>query len=276
VLTATLLALSAAVLHASWNMAIKQTKHDRYIALWAQFGLGGVFAAIAFVAVGGMAGRGWIWAVLSGCVQLPYIVLLARAYNHGDFSDVYPIARGGGAVLAAIGGLVLLGDPVRFWGIAAIMVVATGLITLAGKAKRAAVLTALGVAATIGTYTIIDSKGSRSTANVGYAFASGVMVAVCCSTYGIATGRVAELRAVLKVDWKRFAVAGFASLLTYTLVLIAVRHASVGYVSALRESSVVLAALLGWRFLGEGDVRRRVIASGIVLAGLIMLVTLGR
>jgi drug/metabolite transporter (DMT)-like permease len=60
------------------------------------------------------------------------------------------------------------------------------------------------------------------------------------------------------------------------LVLIAVRYASVGYVTALRESSVVLAALIGWRMLGEGDVRRRVTASGVVLSGLVLLVTLGR
>ncbi len=274
-LTATLLALSAAVLHACWNLAIKQTTHDRFIALWAQFGLGAVFALVAFIVVGGMASGGWIWAVLSGCVQLPYIVLLARAYNHGDFSDVYPIARGGGAVLAAIGGFAFLHDPVRLWGVTAILIVACGLIVLAGKANGAAVLIALGVALTIGTYTLVDSKGSRSTGNVGYAFASGVMVGTCCSIYGVATGRLGELRAVLAVDWRRFALAGFASLLTYTLVLVAVRHASVGYVSALRESSVALAAILGWRFLGEGDVRRRLAASAIVLSGLILLVTLG-
>ena len=82
--------------------------------------------------------------------------------------------------------------------------------------------------------------------------------------------------AALRADWKRFALAGFASLLTYTLVLIAVRYASVGYVTALRESSVVLAALIGWRMLGEGDVRRRITASGVVLSGLVLLVTLGR
>ena len=59
-------------------------------------------------------------------------------------------------------------------------------------------------------------------------------------------------------------------------MLIAVRYASVGYVTALRESSVVLAALIGWRYLGEGDVKRRVTASGIVLVGLVLLVTFGR
>ncbi len=63
-----------------------------------------------------------------------------------------------------------------------------------------------------------------------------------------------------------------ASLVTYGLVLVAVQHATVGYVTALRESSVVLAALAGWKLLGEGDHRRRLTSAGIVLAGLLVLV----
>ena len=275
-LTATLLALAAAVLHAAWNLAVKQTSHDRFIALWAQFAFGGAFALIGLVATGGMAANGWIWAVLSGSVHLPYLLLLARAYDHGDFSQVYPIARGGGALLAAIGGIVLLGDPAKFWTIAAILTIAVGLALLAGTWRGSAVLTAMGVALTICAYTLLDSKGSRSTDRLGYAFATALMTTASSSAYGLATRRFGELRAVLRVDWRRFALAGFASLLTYSLVLIAVRYATVGYVTALRESSVVLAALIGWRFLGEGQARRRLTASAVVLSGLVLLVTVGR
>lgn len=275
-LTATLLALSAAVLHAGWNLAVKQTPHERFIALWAQFLFGGVFAVIALIVTGGVASNGWIWATLSGLVHLPYLILLARAYNHGDFSQVYPIARGGGAFLAAIGGIVLLGDPAKAWSIIAIVTIAFGLVLLAGSWRGPAVLTAAGVALTICAYTLLDSKGSRSTDKLGYAFATGIMTATVSSMYGVATHRVAALGVALRVDWRRFALAGFASLLTYSLVLVAVRYASVGYVAALRESSVVLAALIGWRYLGEGDARRRMTASGIVLGGLVLLVTVGR
>ena len=177
-LTATLLALSAAVLHAAWNLAVKQSPHDRFIALWAQFSFGGVFALIGLVATGGMAAQGWTWAVLSGCVHLPYLLLLARAYDHGDFSQVYPIARGGGALLAAIGGVILLDDSLRAWSITAIVIIALGLTLLAGRWRGPAVLTAAGVACTICAYTLLDTKGSRTTERVGYAFASGMMTAV--------------------------------------------------------------------------------------------------
>lgn len=284
VLTATLLALAAAVLHAGWNLAVKQTRHDRFVALWAQFGLGGTIAAAALFATGGIPAAGWTWAVLSGCVHLPYTVLLGRAYGHGDFSQVYPIARGGGALLAAIGGVTLLGDPGRPWTIVAILIVASGLALLGGRWHGPAMLSAAGVAIAIGAYTLLDSKGARVTGaegaavadQIGYGLATATMTMVSLSVYGLATKRSAELRAVLRVDWARLALAGAASLVTYTLVLIAVRYASVGYVAALRESSVIIAALVGWRYLGEGHHGRRLVAATIVLAGLVLLVTLGR
>lgn len=283
-LAATLLALSAAVLHAGWNLAVKRTTHERFVALWAQFGFGGVVAAVALVLSGGMPAAGWKWAALSGCIHLPYSLLLGRAYGHGDFSQVYPIARGGGAFLAAIGGIALLGDHARAWTIVAILIIAVALVMLAGRAKGPAVMLAGGVSLTICVYTLLDSKGSRVTkvpgsaiiSQLGYGYATAIATLVSLSAFGVASGRTPALRAAVKVDWRRFLLAGIASLITYSLVLVAVRYASVGYVTALRESSVVLAALVGWKFLGEGDSKRRLTASGIVLAGLVMLVTLGR
>ena len=235
-----------------------------------------MLALIAFIVTGGMAAAGWKWAILSGLIHLPYIVFLALAYAHGDFSQVYPIARGGGAFLAAIGGVVLLGDDVTPWGITAIAIIAFGLVLLAGKPRGPSVLLAGAVALTIGAYTLSDSKGARVTEKVSYGFATAMMTAVPATIYGIATGRLPALRAAVRVDWRRFIVAGAASLITYTLVLVAVRYAPVGYVAALRESSVVIAALVGWRYLGERDSKRRLVASVVVLIGLTLLVTLGR
>ena len=77
---------------------------------------------------------------------------------------------------------------------------------------------------------------------------------------------------MLRSYWRRALLTALAALVTYGMVLIAVRHAPVGYVAALRESSVVLGALAGWRFLGEGDHRRRITAAVVVLAGLAILI----
>src|SRR5215207_5053802 len=108
-LVATLLALASAGLHAAWNLTAKRSA-DRVVALWGQFAAAGLIGAVILVVTRDLAWRGWALAVLSGAIHTPYLVGLARAYDHGDFSVAYPLARGGGALAAAIGGVVLLED----------------------------------------------------------------------------------------------------------------------------------------------------------------------
>ena len=67
---------------------------------------------------GGIPARGFVWAAMSGLTHVPYCIFLAKAYNVGDFSRAYPIARGGGALLAGLGGIVLLGDTFTPVGVA--------------------------------------------------------------------------------------------------------------------------------------------------------------
>ncbi|MCU1359845.1 MAG: putative inner rane protein [Ilumatobacteraceae bacterium] len=270
-LTATILALAAAVIHAAWNLSVKQGG-DRFIALWGQFTIAGAGGLIVVLAFGDFPARGWIWAGISGCIHVPYCVFLARAYDHGDFSLVYPMARGTGALLAAFGGLLLLGDHISPVGIGAIVIVAAGLFVLAGRARGPALWSALAVAAAIGAYSVSDAKGIRSTDTPLYAFASFVGVGVTSTTYGLLTHRGPAMRAGMQANWRRFAVMGLATTVTYGMVQLAFERAAVGYVTALRESSVVLAAFIGSRMLGEPAGRRRIIASFVVLGGLILLV----
>jgi drug/metabolite transporter (DMT)-like permease len=271
VLLATVFALAAAVLHAGWNLAIKQGG-DRYLALWGQFTLAGAIGLVVIVVVGDFPANGWWWAFLSGTIHVPYCVFLARAYDHGDFSLVYPMARGGGALLAAIGGILLLDDHLSPLGLGAIALVAAGLFLLAGRARGPELWAALAVAATIGAYSVSDAKGIRSTDNVLYALATFVGTGTMTTAYGLVTGRGASMREAMRVDWRRFLVLGIAASFTYGLVQLAFLRAPVGYVTALRESSVVIAAFAGSRVLGEAADRRRMVASGVVVAGLITLV----
>jgi uncharacterized membrane protein/multidrug transporter EmrE-like cation transporter len=271
-LTATILALVAAVLHAAWNLSVKQSISDRFIALWGQFFIAGVLAAIVLVAGGGIPAGGFVWAGLSGLVHLPYCLLLARAYNVGDFSLAYPIARGGGALIAGLGGIALLSDHFTSIGVLGMVVVAVGLITLAGRADSAQVIVALGVAVTIGIYSVVDAKGIRSIDTPLYAAASFVCVAITTTAYAVGTGRSSEMTFAMRTYWRRFVMMGIASGVTYALVQIAFQRAPVGYVTCLRESSVVIAAFVGARYLGEGQAVRRVIAAVVVVIGLLLLV----
>lgn len=277
-LLATVLSLTAAVLHAGWNLVAKRAEGDRYMVLWAQFTAGGLVALPLMVGnhlLFGMSWQGYAWAALSGASHMPYTWLLAKAYTHGDFSVSYPVARGGGAALAAIGGVLFLADHLTVLEVAGIAVVVVGLSVLARGASGANLLMALAVAVTIGLYTVLDAKGARTTGTVAYIFATMVGSAVSNTVFSLATGRRHDMAAMMRGNWRRALVTGVASLVTYGLVLVAVQHAPVGYVTALRESSVVLAALAGWKLLGEGDHRRRMAAALIVFAGLLTLV-LGR
>lgn len=273
-LAATLLAAGAAVLHAGWNLLVKQSG-DRWIALWGQFAVAGVLSLVALVAVGGLPAEGWLWATATGIVHIVYVLGLARAYDHGDFSVSYPVARGGGALLAAAGGVLFLGDHLSRLTATGIVIVVGGLVLLAAGQGRVQVAPALGVAVTIGTYTLIDSEGARRTDTNAYALAVFISIALAVTATGVALGRRRQMVRSLRTSWRQFLLGGTAAALAYGMVLAAVRRAPVGYVTALRESSVVLAALAGWRLLGEGNPRRRILAATVVLAGLVVLVAGG-
>ena len=271
VLTATLLALAAAVLHAAWNLWVKQSG-DRWIALWGQMTCAGVVSAIALVALGGAHNIAWWQFIASALIHVFYIGFLSRAYNMGDFSVTYPIARGAGALLAAGGGVLFLSDHLNGIMVIGITISIIGIILMAGRADNAHVRAALLVSCTIGVYSVIDSNGSRQMGGNLYPLLLFVATAITLTTVGLLRGRRVDMVTALKSTWRRFTIAGIASIATYWMVLVAVQKAPVGYVTALRESSVVIVALVGTRYLGEKDMKRRVIAASVVLLGLIVLV----
>jgi len=271
VLLATLYALLAAVLHAGWNLLAKRSV-EPFLALWGQFLLAGVISVPILVATGGTPAGAWKWALLSAAIHVPYTVALGWAYRHGDFSLAYPIARGGGALLAAIGGLILLDDELSWLSLVAIVVVVGGMSLLARGADSRQVLAALIVAGAIGGYTLSDSHAAREYQTFKYVFVTQIASAVTISTAGIALGRGRALLAIPAATWWRMAGASVMTIGAYGLVLLAVRRAPVGYVAALRESSVLIAVFVGSRYLGEAGETTRAAAATMILAGLVLLV----
>ncbi|HYI62984.1 MAG TPA: EamA family transporter [Acidimicrobiales bacterium] len=309
-LAATLLALGSAFVHASWNLLIK-TSEDRALAAWGQF-LAAATLSLLGLAVVGLPGWDALPYLLgTAVVHVAYIEGLVAAYTHGDFSLSYPVARGGGAVLAAVGSVVVLGDHLPPWAWVAIAVAGAGLISLrSGRAVPAAddvVLGPLGhpddptpgpapggdvtpvtderralafaalTAACIATYTVIDSAGARAVdSGVSYGLASVAAGGLAISAGNLARPSRRARAGALRTGWPRHLAGGLGTTLAYTMVLVAVRHAPVGYVTMLRESSVVIGALVGWLVLREGLGGRRLASSGVILAGLLLLVAAGR
>ena len=272
-LLATVLALTAAVLHASWNLLVKQST-DRRLALWGQFTIGGSLSAIALTTwalVGSMPHIAWGWAVFSGAMHVPYLMLLSRAYDRGDFSMSYPIVRGAGALAAAAGGVLFLHDTLSLTSTIGILLAVLGLFVLAKSGSWHVVGAALSVASTIAVYSVVDGHGTRQSQPVAYALALNIAAALFVSLYASVRSRK-QMIPTMRAHWKIMGAAGVFSTVAYMLVMIAYRHAPVGYVASLRESSVVIAAFAGWKMLDEGDHRRRITSAAIVLVGLVVLV----
>lgn len=272
-LTATVFALAAAVLHAAWNLRAKRSA-DRFVALWGQFVAGGACSLVVLVATGGPGLDALPYLVGSSTIHVVYLVALARAYDLSDFSLAYPVARGGGALGAAIGGWLLLDDELHGWSWVAIAVVAVGLFTFAPRrASLAPLAGAVFVALTITGYTLVDSAGSRGVDDaLAYAMATFVATSITVTAWGLATGRRRALASSLRGDWRSPLWAGVASATAYALVLAAVRWAPVGYVTVLRESSVLLGPLIGTFVLHEPLGRSRARSAVVVFAGLGLLI----
>lgn len=270
-LTATLLSLAAAVLHAAWNMWVKQSG-DRWIALWGQMFAGATVSGVILLFTGWPAHLVWWPVIASGAIHVAYVAALAHAYNIGDFSVTYPIARGTGALLAAIAGVLFVNDSLSLLSASGIVVAIAGIYVLAGRADSEHVRAGLLVAITIGAYSVIDGFGSRETGGNLYPLVLFLSVGIFLTLTGVAMGRTRDMFMSLSTTSHKFVLAGSASVLTYWMVLMAMQRAPVGYVTALRESSVVIVALVGTRYLGESDAKRRIGAAGIVVLGLVVLI----
>jgi drug/metabolite transporter (DMT)-like permease len=275
VVAATFLALGSAVLHAGWNLLVK-TSADRLVAAWGLYLTGGVLFLPIFVVVDRPGADAIPFLAASSVVHVVYVVALTRAYQHGDFSFAYPLARGGGALLAAVGGVLFLADSLSGLAWLAIAIVVGGLASLVGPGvSRIALLWAGLTAAMIGTYTTIDAEGARRSSGLGYGIAIVLGAGLVLTAAIVATGRRGRLGPALRREWRRFLVGGVCSTLAYSMVLAGARLAPVGYVAALRESSIVLGAAAGWLFLHDALGRARLASALVVTTGLVLLIMWG-
>ena len=208
----------------------------------------------------------WPWLALSATIHVGYVVCLAHAYGAGDFSLAYPLARGGGAMVAAVGGIAFLDDRLSVLGYVAIVVITGGLVSFVRPGTSwDSIRWALLVARA--DRLLHARRRRRCPAHRGHRLRARHLRRARRSRC-----RRGDWRPVTSptcgarwaASWRSHLTSGLASAAAYGLVLYAVRWAPVGYVTALRESSVVLAALAGWRFLAEGFGRARLASATVV------------
>lgn len=218
----------------------------------------------------------WPWVAGSALLHTGYKLFLIRAYEHGDLSQVYPLARGAAPPMVAVAGLLLFGEQLPPSGVAAVALIAAGVGLMAvrggggiGRLPLPAVAYALGTAVFVAAYTVADGRGARL-AGSATAFALWMFVAdgLVMLSYALVTRGPGAPRAVLSA-WRTGLPSGALSLGSYWIVLWALTRAPLGLVAALRETSVLFAMLLGVFVLRERAGPWRwaaglLIASGVV------------
>ena len=263
------LVLSAALMHAAWNAMLRSGADRRWSMLVMSVTMAAVCAA-ALPFAGLPNAVGWAYGVLSGVLHIGYNLGLIRMYRRGDLGQTYPVARGSSPLLVGLGAALFAGEAPGPLSVAGLLMVSGGILALAfrtGRLDVESVPAALATGCFIGAYSVADGLGVRAAGNpLGYIAISnllgGALTAATLLGLPALRGHPAG-----RADTAKAAAGGAISLLAYSVVVWALGHAPMGPVSALRETSVVFAALLGRLFLGEVLTTRRVAACLVIAAG---------
>jgi drug/metabolite transporter (DMT)-like permease len=265
-------ALVAALLHAAWNAGLK-AGNDRLIDAALLFCVAGVIGIASTFLAPPMKLEAAAWIALTAALHLPYVYLLARAYELGELSHVYTIARGlPPLMIAGLAALTVaeIPTPLAVFGIGLISI---GILTvgMSAGAHREGTLIAAAVAVTIALYSVSDGIGVR-VAGDAVAYNGWLFFAVGAVTLAMALVlRGRGVAAYARANWRRAVIGGALAFVSYGLVLWAMTFASIAGVSAFRETSVVFAALIGMLFFGEGAGVRRIVGAAIVALGAVVL-----
>jgi drug/metabolite transporter (DMT)-like permease len=300
-LTVTLAVLAAAVTHAVWN-AIAHGIKDQMLA-FALIGVGGIVVAIPLIAATAFP-RAASWPYLLGSVAIHvfYVLLLMQCYRLGEFSQVYPLARGVSPLVVTILAAVFVGEHLALPRIAGVVIVSAGLAFLVLGGRRAlagapggsggegsplrsggsrgvappgiqsaAFLAAVGTGLTIAAYTTVDGVGVRLSASpVGYIAWLMLLQSLCVPMFALVRRRDVLLKQPRRILLSGLA-AGALSVLAYGLVLWAQTRGALAPIAALRETSVIFGAIIGTLVFREPFGRTRITAAVIVAGGILLL-----
>lgn len=271
-----LVVLFAAVLHAGWNALVRASPDkfvDTGLLLWGA----GVLTACLLPFVPAPAHDSWPYLAASVLIHVAYFTLVAFSYRGGDLSFVYPLMRGSAPVFSAIAAIFLLHELPSPGSWAGVLLISAGVILLAGDSWRsgsfrpASAMFALANAGVIVVYTLVDAQGARLS---GHAFSyTGwmfLLTAALSSGIFIAAQGRRMLRHV-RFGWRRGLLGGACTLASYGLALWAMTRAPVAAVAALRETSVVFAAIFAACFLKETISRWRYTSIFLVSAGAVAI-----
>jgi drug/metabolite transporter (DMT)-like permease len=274
----------AAVVHSAWNLLSKRSL-DKQVFLWLAL-VGSLVIFLLPVSYVYVRVPPTIWGIilLSGLLEAMYFLLLGSAYQRGDLSLVYPLARGSAPLFVTLFALAFLGERVSPQGVSGILLIVGGIYTLhlksldwrgllvpllALRRERASQL-ALLVGMTIASYSVVDKVGVRYVSPFQYLYLVFVVSGVALAPYMLAARRDAIRR-----EWGANKAAIVAVAIMYVgsflLVLIALTSSQVSYVSSVREVSVVFGAALGAFILREPFGGTKILGAAFIFAGIVCI-----
>jgi drug/metabolite transporter (DMT)-like permease len=277
------LLLASAVLHALWNILLKQST-EKYVAMGWQVIIGGILSVAVLFFTGLPPRSMWIFALISMILETIYFVLLSLAYSNHDFSLVYPVARGAAPALVVLWSFLFLREIPSVGGFIGIATIICGLVVIGatsffqpheGKPKLNGIAIALSIALVISMYTMIDGFAVKHGPVLPYGLSMFMLVPVLTTPVIVQHyGRDHFFEA-----WQKqpalLILIGVLGVIAYLFALFAYSVAPVNYSEAIREVSVVLGAFAGWKFLGEKLGKIRVLGAAVIFAGILLIALYG-
>ena len=267
--------LAAALLHVCWNALIKNSVSKLTSMLIMTLVQGGFGAVIALTQPFPEAAVWFPWLLASGAFHSAYKLFLVYAYEQGDLSRVYPIARGGAPMLVLVISVAVLTDPLGIKEFLGVLALGTGILLMArgvfanGESRRL-VPFALGSALMTAGYSIVDGLGARISGNaIMYVAWLFILDAVFFTPICLALRGRAVLRAEPS-EWALGSVAAAASYGAYAIVVWAMTQAPIALVTALRETSILFAVLIGWLVMGDRMDRSKGFAAALIVLGVVL------
>ena len=280
------LVLLSAVAHASWNLMLKRAG-DPEVFAWVMLVVGSILLApvgLALLWYNSMDFPG-LWFLLASVVlHVFYFMLLARGYATGDLSLVYPVARGMGPMLVPVLAVIFLGEIVETMAIVGIAAIVGGIYTISwwgnfhqvlrspllflrSAGMRYAVLTGL----TIAVYSIVDKEGVGHIQPLLYIYFLDIGTVALLAPYILANKGMETVKAEWRANAVPITVSGLLAFAAYGLVLTAFSLSRVSYVAPAREVGIVMGVLMGIFLLKEPFGRGRLLGSGLIVGGLVLI-----
>jgi drug/metabolite transporter (DMT)-like permease len=277
-----LLFLSAS-LHTLWNLLLKQSK-QKFIASWWIVTIGAILFMPGLFLTGLPPREIWPVALISAGIESVYMLTLSLAYKNSDFSLAYPVARGTAPAFLLLWSLVFLREKLTGWGVLGLALIISGLI-LTGTSSLIqswknipnikGILAALATAFLISAYTFLDGMAVKRAPALAYGLLLFTLIPLWSTPIVLRNYGWSRVVAEWKLQPGRLLLAGFLGVLAYLIALSAYSFAPLSYSGAIREVSVVLGALAGWRFLGENLGPVRVVGALVIFSGILTVALLG-